>query len=109
MSCKAFKTIGLDQAKRHLFLCLGPECAPIEEGERVWEFLKSEVARLKLPVLRTKTHCLRVCERGPWLLIYPEGIWYGEVTVERLRRIIDDHLIHDRPIREWIEAEHPLS
>ncbi len=109
MNCSAFETIGIANATRHVFLCLGPECAPLEEGERVWDFLKSEIARLKLPILRTKAHCLRICEGGPWLLVYPEGIWYGSVTPERMRRIIDEHLVGGRPVSAWIAAEHALG
>ena len=36
------------------------------------------------------------------MVIYPEGIWYGGVTPEKLHRIIEEHLLQNTPIREWI-------
>ncbi|MFV0336902.1 MAG: hypothetical protein ACK5LK_01485 [Chthoniobacterales bacterium] len=41
---------------------------------------------------------------GPWLAIYPEGIWYGQLTTERLGRILKEHVVENRPIKEWIAA-----
>ncbi len=104
-----FERAAITRAERHLFLCLGPDCCNPQEGERVWEHLKREVKSLNLPVLRTKAACFRVCTGGPWLVIYPEGIWYGEMTPERCDRILKEHLQENRPVQEWIAIEHPLS
>ncbi len=105
---EGFAVAGLERAMRHLFLCLGPDCAPIEEGQVVWDFLKRRCAELKLPVMRTKAGCLRVCVGGPWLLIYPEGTWYGALTPERCDRILQEHVVMGRPVAEWAERTHPL-
>ena len=102
------KKAGVKGARHHLFLCLGPECAPMKEGEKVWKYLKEEVGERGLDVMRTKAACVRICSGGPWLIVYPEGIWYGGVTVERCARILDEHLGQGRPVREWIAAENPL-
>jgi (2Fe-2S) ferredoxin len=96
------------QAGRHLFLCLGPDCAPIGEGQATWDYLKRRCAELDLPVMRTKAGCFRVCVGGPWLLIYPEGVWYGAVTPERCERILQEHVIQGKPVGEWVERMQPL-
>ena len=96
------------QAERHLFLCLGPDCTPTEQGQATWDYLKRRCAELSLPVMRTKTSCFRVCVGGPWLLIYPEGTWYGAVTPERCERILQEHVVQGKPVHEWAERTQPL-
>jgi (2Fe-2S) ferredoxin len=51
-------------------------------------------------VLRTKADCLRICEQGCIAVVYPEGTWYACLDVEKLDRIIDEHLIGGRPVSE---------
>jgi (2Fe-2S) ferredoxin len=105
---EGFAAAKLEGSKWHLFLCLGPDCAPMEEGQVMWDFLKRRCAELKLPVMRTKAGCLRVCVGGPWLLIYPEGTWYGALTPERCERILQEHVLAGRPVAEWAVRTHPL-
>ena len=105
---EGFAVVKLEAAKWHLFLCLGPDCAPMEEGLVMWDFLKRRCAELKLPVMRTKAGCLRVCVGGPWLLIYPEGTWYGALTPERCERILQEHVLAGNPVAEWAVRTHPL-
>ena len=105
---EGFAAAKLEGATRHLFLCLGPDCAPMEEGQAMWDFLKRRCSELKLPVMRTKAGCLRVCIGGPWLLIYPEGTWYGALTPERCERILQEHVLGGQPIAEWAVRTHPL-
>ncbi len=104
-----FAKMGLDSSKRHVFLCIGPDCCQSDEGLASWELLKAELKTLGIPVMRTKAACLRICLGGPWMVVYPDGIWYGKVTTERCKRIIHEHLLHDRPVLEWIERSHVLS
>ena len=104
----AFAKIGLVTARRHLFLCVGPDCCAVQDGLATWEHLKSEAKKHKLPVLRTKAACLRMCNEGPWLVVYPDGIWYSQVTPERFDRIRREHLEGGQPVAEWVKAVHPL-
>ena len=34
------------------------------------------------------TGCLKACEKGPVLIVYPEGWWYGSVTEDAVEDII---------------------
>lgn len=73
-----------------------------------WEELKAACKETEAAALRTKADCLRVCAGGPWLVVYPEGVWYGAATPERVRRIVREHVVGGRPIEEWVERKHPL-
>jgi len=95
---------GVAQAERHLFFCLGPDCCRRSEGELLWEFVKRRIKETGIPVMRTKAECFRICSGGPWLVVYPEGIWYGSVTPARFERILNEHIIRGRPVTEWIVA-----
>lgn len=51
-------------------------------------------------VLRTKADCLRICEQGCIAVVYPDGTWYAGLDVEKLDRVIDEHLLGGRPVAD---------
>src|SRR5262245_26166905 len=84
---KVARTFGIGDLKRHIFLCLGPDCCSSKQGEESWDYLKKRLKKLGLVapeggVYRTKVGCLRVCSDGPIAVVYPEGIWYSRMTPE---------------------------
>ena len=99
---------GIATAERHLFVCLGPDCCASQEGEKLWEFVKQRVRETGLRAMRTKAGCFRICTGWPWLVVYPEGVWYGAVTLERFERILREHLLDGVPVREWIVVRNNL-
>jgi (2Fe-2S) ferredoxin len=104
-----FAKMNVNEAQRHVFLCVGPDCCATEAGLATWEVLKARLKELNIPAMRTKAACLRVCHGGPWMVVYPEGAWYGAVTPERCKRIVAEHLAGGQPVAEWIAKTHPLG
>ena len=102
--------IGVGDYRRHVFLCLGPSCCSEEVGNAAWDALKSELKKSGLGNLchRTKAGCLRICCHGPTMVVYPEGTWYHDMTPDRIERFVQEHLLADKPIEEWIFARNPL-
>ena len=40
-------------------------------------------------VMVSSTGCLKLCEHGPVLVVYPENHWYGEVNEEKIDEVLD--------------------
>ena len=46
--------------------------------------------------------CLSLCERGPTMVIYPEGIWYTYSSEEDIEEILRRHLIRGERVERLL-------
>lgn len=87
---------------RHIFICTNrrkdddPKGSCAQKGsEEIRDLFKKELhARgLKAKVRANKSGCLDVCEHGPNVVIYPEGVWYSRVSRDDVVEIIEKHIV----------------
>lgn len=93
--------------RRHVLVCTGGFCSPERRGRELYSLLASLLQRENLlfgpdRVKRGETPCLGVCDGGPIVVVYPEGIWYAHVTPELLERIVVEHLKEGRVVEEAV-------
>jgi (2Fe-2S) ferredoxin len=114
------QTLGLTTIERHIFLCADqskPLCCSQPEGLATWDYLKQRLRELGLDrprpdrptsIFRTKANCLRVCQQGPILVVYPDGVWYHSVTPKVMEQIIQTHLLGNQVVQEYAFCTHVL-
>jgi (2Fe-2S) ferredoxin len=90
--------------KRHVFVCNGKSCSQVgsagvkAEFERILEakgLRQGKESKGRNPmgeVVLTDCGSVGFCSIGVAVLVYPEGIWYGQVQPEDVPEIIEEHL-----------------
>jgi (2Fe-2S) ferredoxin len=92
--------------EKHIFICTNqrPEGTRISCGEGhglalVAAFKKAiNDKKLTMPVRAQKSGCLDICELGPSVVVYPEGVFYGNVQLSDVQEIVDEHIEAGRPV-----------
>lgn len=104
--------------ERHIFICNNereegaarPSCLP-EGGKKLKGAFKDALkdAGLKGRMRANESGCLDQCEHGPVVVVYPEAVWYGFVTVKDVDEIVREHLVGGRPVERLRLAERCLN
>ncbi len=85
--------------RAHLLVCAGTGCVSCG-AFAIKEALEKEIARRGLAdeILVVATGCNGFCERGPILMVHPDGIFYQRLAVEDIPYLVEEHLIKGRPV-----------
>lgn len=94
----------------HIFVCTnqrtGAErlsCGESNGLELVAEFKKQvKDLNIGLKIRANKSGCLGICDFGPTIVIYPEGIFYVGVKKEDVKEIINSHIINKKPVERLL-------
>lgn len=92
---------------KHIFICTNEreEGAPRKScgkdyGEALAVQFKELIQenRLRTKVRAQRSSCIDICEQGPTMVVYPEGIFYGNVQLEDVAEIFEEHILNNRPV-----------
>ncbi len=84
--------------KQTVLICQGTACVSSGSPE-IRRAIQEEIEKLKLDSVEVKiTGCHGFCQRGPIVIIEPEGIFYSEVKVEDAYEIVHSHLQTGKPV-----------
>jgi len=96
----------------HVFICdqkkpEGIPCCPARGSAAAIEALRKEVAARGLldEVQITTCGSLGVCERGPNLVVYPEGVWYSGVRAEDVPELVESHFVQGRVLERLVNSD----
>jgi (2Fe-2S) ferredoxin len=86
---------------KHIFICTNERkgnerlsCGEAHGLALTAEFKKQlNDLPVKINARANKCGCLGICDYGPTVAIYPEGVFYVGVKVEDVKEIIDEHLM----------------
>jgi (2Fe-2S) ferredoxin len=92
--------------EKHLFICTNQRAAGEkkscgeEHGLNLVKAFKKIIKDngLNAEVRAQKAGCLDTCELGPSMVVYPEGVFYGNVQLEDVEEIFKEHLVNNRPV-----------
>jgi (2Fe-2S) ferredoxin len=83
----------LRKINAHVLVCHHKTCLK-QGGKASVKALKRALKErnLRERVMITKVKCLDQCGRGPVMVVYPDGVWYGDVDEAAAREIVTEHL-----------------
>ncbi len=89
--------------RSHVLVCVDPEC--LEKGaHEVMDALQDELVAQGLidEVQVLETSRIGGCAQGPELMVYPEGVHYGGLTVDDVPFLVEEHFLKGRVASKFI-------
>jgi len=102
----------MEPFRYHVYVCSqqkpdGAPCCHARGAEKVIAALRRETAAAGLvdEVQITACGSLGLCERGPNMVVYPEGIWYAGVTAHDIPEIVRQHFREHRLVERLLAGD----
>jgi len=100
----------MDRFRSHCLVCTGTGC--VSNGAfDVKRALEAELKGrgLEHEVQVVGTGCNGFCERGPVMLVQPEGVFYQQLKVEDVPHLVEEHFLKGRPVKKLMYAPTKLD
>ena len=93
---------------RRIYVDTSGNTCPTKGSAEVLEALRVEIARrgLQQQVTVEARGCFGLCRLAPNLYIEPENVWYSRFTVEDVKEIVEEHIVHGRIVQRLVHY-HP--
>jgi (2Fe-2S) ferredoxin len=86
----------MEKPDYHIFVCNSFRIGGDPQGTcnrkdavSLLQYLEEEIVDRGLDAMVSSTGCLKMCEKGPVMVVYPGAWWYGEVTQDKVDEILD--------------------
>jgi (2Fe-2S) ferredoxin len=95
----------------HIFVCINQRPAGHPKGDcaskgsrDLFQKFQEEIEKRQLweRVAVNGTTCLGPCNLGASVVVYPEGVWYGQVGVKDVEEIMDQHIVGGKPVERLL-------
>ncbi len=97
--------------KYHVFICTGCRpggaqngaCAKKGSPDLLMTLMQEVEDRdLTADVMITNTGCFGICQNGPVMVVYPQGIWYGNLDEDSVPVICEEHFEQGKPVEDYM-------
>ena len=99
----------MDKPKHHIFVCASFRVDGEAKGMcnkkgslSFLPYIETEILDRELDAQITGAGCMKACDHGPVMVVYPEGYWYGGVESEEMVDEILDALEEGRAAEEYL-------
>lgn len=102
----------MQKPKYHIFVCASFRASGEAQGVcnkkgaiGFLQYLQEGLTERNMEdVVVSMAGCLKVCDRGPAMVVYPQGYWYGKVESENTIDKILDALAEGKAVEEYLIA-----
>jgi NADP-reducing hydrogenase subunit HndC len=102
----------MEPFRYHVYCCTQEKpdnapCCAARGSQAVLEALRAELGKSGLGdvVQVTTSGSIGLCERGPNMVVYPEGVWYSGVQVADIPEIVREHFAQGRPVARLLNTD----
>ncbi len=92
--------------RSHVMICGGTGCTS-SGSDKIHDKFLTEIkeAGLNEEIKVIRTGCFGLCALGPIVVVYPEGSFYSQVSIDDVHEIVDEHLLKGRVVTRLLYDE----